>query len=187
MKISDDKKAIIEEEFEFYKEQMYANFNNKEERQKFGAFYTPAKLSIQMVEKFDNLDGTILDPCVGHGALLMTAILAGANPLNCYGIELNPDTLKQCRKHLCSPTDFERIYKEKIEGNKYLNGKYIPIENIHQGNALNNDCFNFIDAKNSPDYKEGFEYKFTDNDNIGKVDIINTKTGTKKFGFGMMV
>lgn len=185
MIISDDKKALINEEFEYYKTQMYANFASKEERQKFGAFYTPAKLSIRMAEKFENLDGTILDPCVGHGALLMTCILAGANPNNCYGVELNPDTLKQCRKHLCSPSDFKRVYNEDIEGNKYLNGKYVPIENIHQGNALNNDCFNFVDAKNSPDYKEGFKYSFSEIGEIGKVDIINTVTGAKKFKFGV--
>lgn len=184
MKLTDEQKTLIIDEFEAYKKVMYANFSSKEERQKLGAFYTPAQLSIRMVEKFENLEGTILDPCVGNGALLMAVILAGADPKNCYGIELNIDTLKNCRKHLCSPEDFKRVYNEDIVGNSYLKGNYVPIENIHQGNSLNDSCYNFIDAKNSPDYKEGFSYKFTENDGLGKVDIINTKTGVKKFTFG---
>ena len=47
-----------------------------------------------MLEKFDNLDGNILDPTLGAGGLIAAAIIAGADPAKCYGIELDPDILK---------------------------------------------------------------------------------------------
>lgn len=43
-----------------------------------------------MLEKFDSLDGSVLDPCLGAGNLIAAAIIAGADPSKCYGIELDP-------------------------------------------------------------------------------------------------
>jgi type I restriction-modification system DNA methylase subunit len=42
----------------------------KEERQKLGQFFTPPQLTIQMIEKFENLEGNILDPTVGCGRVI---------------------------------------------------------------------------------------------------------------------
>lgn len=47
-----------------------------------------------MLEKFGSLDGNVLDPCLGAGNLIAAAVIAGADPSKCYGIELDPDILK---------------------------------------------------------------------------------------------
>ena len=45
--------------------------NDTKERKKMGQFFTPAELVIKMIEKFDNLDGTFLDPCAGSGRFVI--------------------------------------------------------------------------------------------------------------------
>lgn len=48
-----------------------------------------------MLEKFDSVVGkSMLDPTLGAGGLLAAAVIAGADPSKCYGIELDPDILK---------------------------------------------------------------------------------------------
>lgn len=71
-----------------------------EERQKLGAFFTPPELVIQMIEKFDNLDGNILDPTCGSGQLLLGCIIAGASPDCIYGNELDTGILDICKARL---------------------------------------------------------------------------------------
>ena len=69
MTLSDETKQKIYEDFEKCKDTMYGTLTEKE-RKKLGAFYTPAQLVIQMIEKFENLEGDICDPCCGNGLLL---------------------------------------------------------------------------------------------------------------------
>lgn len=45
--------------------------NDIKDRKKLGQFFTPANLVINMIEKFDNLDGTFLDPCAGSGRFVI--------------------------------------------------------------------------------------------------------------------
>ena len=129
MELTEQTKNMIIEEYEAFKEEQYAG-KSKEERKALGQYFTPAELSIQMVEmtKYDDLsDKKILDPCCGSGNLLAACILAGANPKNIYGNELDLDMLKLCRKRLdklCDKYGFERV----------------PEYNLHQGNAMNSDC-----------------------------------------------
>lgn len=89
MTLSDDIKAKIQVEYDSWKDKLWAG-KTKEERQKLGQFATPPPLTIKMLEKFNNLDGNVLDPCLGAGNLIAAAIIAGANPSKCYGIELDP-------------------------------------------------------------------------------------------------
>lgn len=129
MIVSDTIKQSILSEYSSWKDSQYAG-KDKDWQQKMGAFYTPPELSIQMVEKFDNLDGTILDPTCGCGGLLAACILSGADPNKCYGIELDPDILELCRERL---------------------GKLgVPKYNLHLGNALNKDCYG--------NFTEDYEY-----------------------------
>ena len=120
------KQAIIEE----YNSWFNSQYGDKslEERQALGAFFTPPELSIKMIEKFDNLDGTILDPCCGAGGLLAACIIAGANPENIYGNEFDKDILEVCKKRLVPMG--------------------VPEWHLHQGDALEDYCYNF-----SEDYK----------------------------------
>lgn len=87
--ISDDIKAKIQAEYDSWKDKLWAD-RTKEERQKLGQFATPPQLTIKMLEKFDSLDSSVLDPCLGAGNLIAAAIIAGADPSKCYGIELDP-------------------------------------------------------------------------------------------------
>ena len=83
-----------------------------------------------MLEKFDSLDGNVLDPCLGAGNLIAAAIIAGADPNRIYGIELDLAILKVCRRRLLKygvppwhlkegnaldPTSYEFEKNEQIE------------------------------------------------------------------------
>ena len=94
MTISDDIKAKIQAEYDSWQDEQYAG-KDKKERQTKGQFFTPPPLTVKMLEKFDSIENkTMLDPTVGAGGLLAAAIIAGADPKKCYGIELDPVILK---------------------------------------------------------------------------------------------
>ena len=122
MILLEETKEKIQAEFNQWKDSQYVGQDIKQ-RQVRGAFYTPPQLSIKMLEKFDDLSGTILDPTVGAGGLLAAAIIAGADPRKCYGIELDYDTLQLCR---------ERLAKLGV-----------PRSNLHQGDALVDSSYEF--------------------------------------------
>ena len=89
MKLTSDIKQKIQEEYDFWKNDLWAG-KDKAARAKLGQFATPPPLTIKMLEKFDSLEGNVLDPCLGAGNLIAAAIIAGADPSKCYGIELDP-------------------------------------------------------------------------------------------------
>lgn len=133
MILTKEVKQSILREYISWKDSQYAG-KDKDWQQKMGAFYTPPELTIQMIEKFDNLEGTILDPTCGCGGLLAACILAGADPTKVYGIELDPDILELARERL---------------------GKLgVPKCNIHLGNALNDDCYDHFNEDYSYDPKK---------------------------------
>lgn len=119
MKLTQEQKDAIEKEYSQWKDHLYAD-KTLQERQDFGQFFTPPELSIRMIEKFSDLNGTILDPTAGAGNLLAACICAGADPLLIYGNELDPDILNICRKR--------------------LSALGVPQVNLHQGNALYEEC-----------------------------------------------
>jgi predicted RNA methylase len=60
---------------------------------------TPEALLDKMFGKFSNYNGTICDPCVGVGTMLRYAVeKCGFKKENCYGIDINEDNVKICRK-----------------------------------------------------------------------------------------
>lgn len=122
MKLTDEQINAIKNEYSQWKDNMYAN-RTLSERKDFGQFFTPPELSIKMLEKFENNDGTILDPCCGAGNLLAAAVFAGFKPNNIYGIEIDPDILQ--------------IAIERLS----LLG--VPKDNLHVGDALDPLSYKF--------------------------------------------
>ena len=115
MLLTNEQITSVENEFNQWKDKMYAD-KSLAERQDFGQFFTPPSLTIRMLEKFENLDDDILDPCCGSGNLLAAAIMAGADPKRIYGIELDAE-----------------IHKIAVER---LGKLGVPEKNIICGNAL---------------------------------------------------
>lgn len=134
MKLTEEQKNNIKQEYTQWKDKMYAN-NSLQERKAFGQFFTPPELSIKMIEMFNDLEGTILDPTVGAGNLIAAIICAGADPKKCYGIELDLEVLDICKERLCALG--------------------VPEVNLHQGNALYSECYE--DFSESYDYKKACE------------------------------
>ena len=99
MMLTEEQKQAITNEYNKFVEVQYAG-KTKKERQELGAFFTPPQLTIRMIEKFTNLEGTILDPTCGAGGLLAAVILAGADPTKCYGIELDPAIANVAKERL---------------------------------------------------------------------------------------
>ena len=116
MKLSEETKNRIQAEYDAWKEIQYVG-KDKKERQKLGQYFTPPQLTIRMLEKFESLeDKDILDPCLGAGGLIAAAVIAGADPSKCYGIELDPSVLELAKKRLT-----------KLG---------VPEQNLRQGDAL---------------------------------------------------
>lgn len=67
----------------------------------FSQYFTSPALAVKMVEKLGLLEGKdIADIAVGSGNLIAAAVIAGADPKRCYGIELDEKMLALCRKRL---------------------------------------------------------------------------------------
>ena len=157
MTIVDSIKAKIQAEYDSWRDKLWAG-KTKEERQKLGQFATPPQLTIKMLEKFDSLEGNILDPCLGAGNLIAAAIIAGADPNRIYGIELDPTVLKVCRRRLL---------------------KYgVPPWHLKEGNALDPTSYEF--EKN--EQIETFAVVDKQNDGI-LLSIVNNKKLVKEKKF----
>ena len=123
MRLSDDIKARIQTEYDAWFESQYAG-KDKAERQKLAQFFTPPVLSIRMLEKFESIaNKDILDPALGAGGLISAAIIAGADPKRCYGIELDPEILAIAKKRLIPMG--------------------VPEKNLKLGNALESKSYEF--------------------------------------------
>lgn len=86
--------------------------------------FTTPKAAYKMASLISNIEGIILDPCMGYGAnLLVAAIKSGANPKKIYGIELNPISY------------YESINRLGTFG--------VPKENLHLGNCFDINCYDF--------------------------------------------
>ena len=132
MTLSEEVKQRITDDYESFKEKMYGKLTDKE-RKALGAFYTPPNLVIRMIEKFEDLEGDICDPCIGSGNLIVGCIIAGADPKKCYGIEFDAGQAELCRNRL----------------EKYG----VPRENIVTGDCLDNKTWEKLHC-----YKKEFKF-----------------------------
>ena len=122
MTLTQEQINAIKEEYTQWKDKMYAD-NSLSRRKDFGQFFTPPELTVKMLEKLNNFEGTILDPCCGAGNLLAAAILAGFDPTKVYGIEIDEEIIKIAHERLV-PLG-------------------VPVDNLHLGDALDPNSYNF--------------------------------------------
>ena len=126
MYLAKEQKSAIRSEFETFVDSMYAG-KTKKERQELDQFFTPANLTIKMLEALDCtyeefLDSDIIDPTSGSGNLLAAALIIGVDPHRVFGNEYDATMVKLCRERL-----------------KAINPE-VKDWQIHQGNALIADC-----------------------------------------------
>lgn len=150
MIISANIRHAIEIEYKQWKDKLWAG-KTKEERQKLGQFATPPPLTIKMLEKFDSLDGNVLDPCLGAGNLIAAAVIAGADPSKCYGIELDPVVHKVAQLRLsklgvppCNIVQGDALdpksYEEKLQ--PFASAAYAIVHKEDSGNISIAVCNN---------------------------------------------
>ena len=136
MNLTDKQKQAIIDEFNSFKDKMYAS-KSKEERETLGQFFTPADLTIQILEQLDCtyeefLDSDVIDPTSGSGNLLAAALIIGVDPQRVFGNEYDATMVKACRERL-----------------KAINPKVRDWQ-IHQGNALHRFAITYF----GEDYEE---------------------------------
>ena len=152
MKLSEEVKNKIIEilDSQEFKSNLYEGLSD-EKRKELGQFYTPGKLCIQMIEKFDcdSLSNkNILDPTCGSGNLLIACLIAGADSDKLFGNEYDNVAVDLCRKRLNRCCDI-------------LNKPHIKDYQIHQGNALGKWCLTDF----SEEYLTKFDPQYIDDEN----------------------
>jgi type I restriction-modification system DNA methylase subunit len=136
MYLTEEHKAAIKLEFNSFVHSMYAG-KSKEERQQLDQFFTPAELTIEILEALDCtyeefLDSDVIDPTSGSGNLLAAALIIGVDPSRVFGNEYDVTMVELCRKRLQSINSNVRDWQ------------------VHQGNALITDCL----TKFGPEYDD---------------------------------
>ena len=151
MYIKPEIKQLIIDEYESFKNKMYAE-SPEEIRAKLGQFFTPADVSLQMLEllETDSLSGReIIDPTSGSGNLLAAALIAGADSDKVFGNEYDQRMVNACKKRLNKVCDM-------------LGKPHIQDWQIHQGNALQARCLIEVgeeyDNNYNPEYIDDLKY-----------------------------
>lgn len=129
---------------------------DKETRDRLGMFYTPGKICIQMIEKYEteSLSGlTILDPTCGSGNLLIACLIAGADSDKVFGNEYDATAVKLARKRINRCCDL-------------LGKGHINDWQVHQGNALHTKCLTVF----SPGYEVSCSEDYYDVSRINDKD-----------------
>lgn len=142
MIITEEVKQKILEEYEAFKDAMYAN-KSREEREELGQFFTPPDVTFEMLAllKEDTLAGKkILDPTSGSGNLLAACLIAGADSDKVFGNEYETKMVKLCRDRLNNVCDM-------------LGKPHIRDWQIHKGDATDAFCLKEF----GPDYKQKLE------------------------------
>ena len=153
--LSEETKQKIIEEYNQWKDCQYAG-KDKKARQAKGQFFTPPPLIFKMLEKFESITNkTFLDPTSGAGGLIAAAVIAGATPNMCYGLELDNEILTVCKKRLA-----------KLG---------VPPCNLLQGDALDSENYKRFVLCGF----DSFGVKFETDDNKIEVGLYTPKTKYK--------
>lgn len=164
MLITDEIKQKIYDEYNSFRDSMYAG-KSLEERKHLDQFFTPPEITIPMIEKFadESLENkTILDPTSGSGNLLAACLIAGADADKVFGNDYDGDMIKVCRKRL----------KELC---KQLGKQGFKDWQIHQGNALQK--LSLTDF--SPSYEKNYQVKYIDDLDYAQNDYNDDRAKVK--------
>lgn len=133
----------------------------EEKRKRLGQVYTPGKICIQMIEKFETVDTlsgqTILDPCCGSGNLLIACLIAGADVDKLFGNDYDEIAVELCKKRLNQVCDI-------------LGKPHIQDWQIHQGNALHKFAVTFFGEDYNEMYFDGCTQKAARNKRLNNED-----------------
>ena len=118
MTLTEEQKNKIIDVIDAKLKDFYGKLNtNPEKRQRLGQFYTPGRVCIKMLEKYDCDDfsgKTVLDPCCGSGNLLIAMLCAGADLDKLYGNEYDKDAVELCQERLLKAADYLNLDKSKF-------------------------------------------------------------------------
>lgn len=149
MKLSEEIKNKIYEEYNSFKDKLYAKKSLKE-RKELDQFFTPPEITIQMIEKMDcddlsNVD--ILDPCCGSGNLLVACLIAGADNRRLFGNDYDKKMVNLCRRRIIS-------VNRKLGLPRFSHWE----QHIHRGNAMQKLCL----TEFSKTYLDNYNYRYID-------------------------
>jgi len=170
MNLTDKQKEDIITEFNSFKDKMYAG-KSKKEREELGQFFTPADMTIQMLEQLECtfeefLDSDIIDPTSGSGNLLAAALILGVDSQRVFGNEYDYTMVALCRDRLNQVCDM-------------LGKPHIQDWQIHQGNALIPDCL----TEFGPEYDDTILKTIFDNNWIDNPDgYLKYKENQARYG-----
>ena len=162
MLISNELKQQIIDEYNHFKDEMYAG-KSLEERKALDQFFTPPEITIPMIEKFNDIHGkTILDPTSGSGNLLAACLIAGADADKVFGNDYDGDMVLICRQRLKALC-------------KQLNKLGFRDYQIHQGNALQCLCLTDFSKK----YKDEYNVAYIDDLDYAQNDYKDDRAKVK--------
>ena len=155
MQLAESVKQLIIHEYNEFKAFMYAN-SPKDTRDQLGQFFTPAEITIKMLECYSLVNSIMLDPTSGSGNLLAACLIAGVPASNLRGNEFDARMVKACRDRLKTlPDRIMAVDKEKaLELAKSLES--FNDWQIHRGDATDSFCLTYF----GPDYKQKLEEHF---------------------------
>jgi predicted RNA methylase len=162
---------------------------------------TPEVLLDKMFEKLSNYNGTICDSCAGAGTMLLYAVEKyGFKKENCYGIDIDEDNVKICKK-----LGFVNIIQgdaqdSKTWGKLNMNFDHIIMNPPYNGSLHlkilkeamkhSNDIVNLSPIRWLQDplaeYKKGSDWKTFENirKHIESLDVVSAAEAQKLFGSG---
>ena len=165
MLINNELKQKIYDEYNHFKDEMYAG-KSLDERKQLDQFFTPPEITIAMIEKFtdESIENkTILDPTSGSGNLLAACLIAGADADKVFGNDYDGDMVIICRKRL------KELCKQLNKQQKFNDWQ------IHQGNALQKLPLTDF----SPSYEKNYQIKYIDDLDYAQNDYNDARAKVK--------
>ena len=144
MILTEKQKQAITFEFNIFRDNMYAG-KTKEEREDLGQFFTPADLTIQILEALgctyeEFLDSDVIDPTSGSGNLLAAAVIVGVCPSRIFGNEYDPKMVVACQDRLKTIPDRLLDFDSNLAETIRQNLKKFKDWQVHRGDALDTYC-----------------------------------------------